>query len=84
MRAFKHLDDYARAFVAGAAGRRAGVTIGGVRWRPHPGHVRVEYEFDTRIGYNVPVREVAHRGCIVDEGGRVYCPYCKAILPQVP
>jgi hypothetical protein len=40
----------------------------------------VEYEFDARIGYNVPVREVRHGGCIVDEGGRVYCPKCRVIL----
>ena len=84
MRSFVKLDDYARAFVKGATGRRASVMIGGVRWRPHPGHTLMEYEFDPRIGYNVPVREARHEGCIVDERGRVYCPHCKAILSPAP
>ena len=84
MRFFMRLDDYARAFAEGAMGRRVSVTIGGVRWRPHPGHTSIEYEFDPRIGYSVPVREARHEGCVVDEGGRVYCPYCRTILPPAP
>lgn len=82
MLSFSRLDDYAGAFAEAAPVRRRGlVIIGGVRWRPHPGHTRIEYEFDARIGYNVPVREVRHEGCIVDAGGRVYCPHCRTILP---
>jgi hypothetical protein len=82
MRAYANLEDYADRRLEGKSlGRRAVVEIGGVRWRPHPGHTRVEYEFDPRIGYNVPVRESRHDGCLVDPWGRVYCPICRAILP---
>ena len=84
MLSFSSLDAYAKAFVEGAPVRRRSLAvIDGVRWRPHPGHTLIEYEFDPRIGYNVPARAVRLEGCIVDGGGRVYCPHCKAMLPQV-
>ncbi|MSS72019.1 MAG: hypothetical protein EXS64_11080 [Candidatus Latescibacteria bacterium] len=85
MRSFSSLADYAAAFAGERRGRAAvSVSIAGLRWRRHPGHRLIEYEFDARIGYNVPVREVRHGGCIVDEGGRVYCPKCKVILSPAP
>lgn len=86
MRSFSSLADYAAAFVGNLVGDlrgRVAVSIDGLRWRPHPGHTLIEYEFDPRIGYNVPVRELQHDGCIVDEGGRVYCPYCKTLITPV-
>lgn len=83
MPSFSSLADYAAAFPAGAPGRSA-VFIAGLRWRRHPGHTLVEYEFDARIGYHVPVREVRHEGCIASPDGQVYCPHCKAILPSAP
>ncbi len=84
MRSFSSLADYAAAFPAGAPGRCSAVSIAGLRWRRHPGHTLVEYEFDARIGYSVPVREVWHEGCIASPDGQVYCPHCKAILPPAP
>lgn len=78
---FESLDDYARAVAEGLRRLPARVTIGGVRWRPHGGHSLVEFEFDQRIGYNVPVREVRHERCIADDRGRTYCPHCRSLLP---
>lgn len=81
MRSFAGLSDYAFAF---ARGCRAPVSIAGVRWRPHAGHALVEYEFDARIGYSVPAREVRHDGCIADHAGRVYCPHCRGFVRGEP
>jgi hypothetical protein len=78
MRSFSSLEAYADALAGGFSLRgRAAVAVAGVRWRRHPGHTLVEYEFDARIGYHVPVRRVRHTGCIVEDGGRVYCPRCR-------